>query len=67
MLFVSIYGGAVVRIRDGSFYQTIYPDCIPETVPVGRVIGPGGIHFGIASQIISKSYLFPVSNSDTST
>lgn len=44
-LFVSIYGGAVVNIRDGSFYQTKYPDFMPETVPVGCVIGPGGIHF----------------------
>jgi apolipoprotein N-acyltransferase len=36
---VFTYGGAVVNIRSGSFYQVGYPDYIPPTKPVGCVVG----------------------------
>ncbi|KAI9276848.1 carbon-nitrogen hydrolase [Phascolomyces articulosus] len=40
---LAIFGGALINIRPGSFFQIAYPDHVPETVPVGCVIGPGGI------------------------
>ena len=40
---LAIFGGALINIHPGSFFQIAYPDYVPETVPVGCVIGPGGI------------------------
>ncbi|KAI9492859.1 hypothetical protein BDB00DRAFT_872908 [Zychaea mexicana] len=37
---LSIIGGWQINIHRGSFFQVAYPDYVPETVPVGCVIGP---------------------------
>ena len=39
MLAIFTFGGISVNIRKGSFYQTAYPDFIPDTAPVGCVVG----------------------------
>ncbi|KAI9276831.1 carbon-nitrogen hydrolase [Phascolomyces articulosus] len=44
LIVLGIFGGGLIQIRPGSFFQIAYPDYVPETVPVGCVIGPGGIH-----------------------
>ncbi|KAI7877063.1 carbon-nitrogen hydrolase [Lichtheimia hyalospora FSU 10163] len=38
------YGGIQTSIYPGSFFQVGYPDYVPETVPVGCVVGPGNIN-----------------------
>lgn len=38
------YGGIQTSIYPGSFFQVGYPDYVPDTVPVGCVVGPGNIH-----------------------
>ncbi|KAI7853657.1 carbon-nitrogen hydrolase [Circinella umbellata] len=42
---LAIFGGALNNIHPDSFFQIGYPDYVPETVPVGCVIGPGGIQW----------------------
>ena len=41
---LSMFGGVLINIRPGSFFQVAYPDYVPETIPVGCVIGSGGIN-----------------------
>ncbi|ORY96626.1 carbon-nitrogen hydrolase [Syncephalastrum racemosum] len=43
MVLVLAYGGFRVNIHNGSFYQVGYTNYVPKTVPVGCVVGPGGI------------------------
>lgn len=46
-IFVGVllfYGGIQTSIYPGSFFQVGYPDYVPETVPVGCVVGPGNIN-----------------------
>ncbi|KAI9497354.1 carbon-nitrogen hydrolase [Zychaea mexicana] len=42
---LSFFGGWQINIHPKSFFQIAYPDYVPKTVPVGCVIGPGGIHW----------------------
>lgn len=43
MVLVLAYGGFRVNIHNGSFYQVGYTKYVPDTIPVGCVVGPGGI------------------------
>ncbi|KAI8139988.1 carbon-nitrogen hydrolase [Fennellomyces sp. T-0311] len=40
---LAIFGGVQNDIYHGTFFQVGYPEFVPKTIPVGCVLGPGGI------------------------
>ncbi|KAI8139989.1 carbon-nitrogen hydrolase [Fennellomyces sp. T-0311] len=42
---LALFGGSLIHIHRGSFFQVGYPEYVPENIPVGCVIGPGGINW----------------------
>ncbi|KAI8141004.1 carbon-nitrogen hydrolase [Fennellomyces sp. T-0311] len=40
---LALFGGSQIHIHRGSFFQVGYPEYVPKSIPVGCVIGPGGI------------------------